>query len=316
MYAGGVSLPSNAKNGIWNFGDNSEADRALGGISTGVADGTRCVNVYTHLMNTGKKDLVNLAISYDVEKYRKGNNAAGFTVQMYYSVDGRNWTPAGDDFKTTFEPDAATEGYATVPGDTKAVSAVLDTKMEPGVDFYLAWNITVTSGTNAAGAMALAIDNFKISAELEPVPTAKHYIYVIDETGYPTLGLYVYADGQPDVFGAWPGEGHVDEKVIGDETYKVFLLDAESGDYYLIFNNWNNGLQLPDYTITADRDYYFRVTSTTVTEVTPTAIHSITQQNEVSSPFVYDLQGRKVGTTNTSLPKGIYIKNGKKYLVR
>jgi hypothetical protein len=166
------------------------------------------------------------------------------------------------------------------------------------------------------GAMALAIDNFKISAELEPVPTAKHYIYVIDETGYPTLGLYAYADGQPDVFGAWPGERSVDEKVIGDDTYKVFLLDAESGDYKLIFNNWNNDLQLPDYAITANRDYYFRVTSTTVTEVTPTAIHSITQQDEVSSPFVYDLQGRKVGTTNTSLPKGIYIKNGKKYLVR
>ena len=50
--------------------------------------------------------------------------------------------------------------------------------------------------------------------------------------------------------------------------------------------------------------------------MTPTAIHSISQQDEVSSPFVYDLQGRKVGTTNTSLPKGIYIKNGKKYLVR
>ena len=316
MYAGGVSLPSNAKNGTWNFGDNSGNDRALGGISTGVADGTRCVNVYTHLMNTGKKDLVNLAISYDVEKYRKGNNAAGFTVQMYYSIDGRNWTPAGSDFCTTFEPDAATEGYATVPGDTKAVSAVLDTKMEPGVDFYLAWNITVTSGTNAAGAMALAIDNFKISAELEPVPTAKHYIYVIDETGFDKLGAYVWSNTLPALFGDWPGEGHVDEKVIGDETYKVFLLDAESGDYFLIFNNWNNGLQLPDYAITADRDYYFRVTSTTVTEVTPTAIHSITQQDEVSNPFVYDLQGRKVGTTNTSLPKGIYIKNGKKYLVR
>ena len=312
MYAGGVSLPSNAKNGTWNFGDNSGNDRALGGISTGVADGTRCVNVYTHLMNTGKKDLVNLAISYDVEKYRKGNNAAGFTVQMYYSIDGRNWTPAGSDFCTTFEPDAATEGYATVPGDTKAVSAVLDTKMEPGVDFYLAWNITVTSGTNAAGAMALAIDNFKISAELKPV----HYIYVIDETGFDKLGAYVWSNTLPALFGAWPGEGHVDEKVIGGETYKVFLLDAESGDYFLIFNNWNNGLQLPDYAITADRDYYFRVTSTTVTEVTPTAIHSITQQNEVNSPFVYDLQGRKVGTTDTSLPKGIYIKNGKKYLVR
>ena len=316
MYAGGTSLPSNAKNGLWNFGQDDSSDRAIGGISTGVADGTRCVNVYAHFLNTGVKNIENLRISYDVEKYRKGNNAAGFTVQMYYSIDGRNWTSAGNDFCTTFAADAATEGYATVPGDVRAVSAVLDAKMQPGVDFYLAWNITVTSGDNAAGAMALAIDNFQLTGELPAIPTAKHYIYAIDETGYDALGLYAWGDGE--LFGAWPGESWVDEKTIDDKVYKVFLLDAESGSYNLIFNNWNNGLQLPDFNITANRDYYLRVTATAVTEIggSDGIIETKSQQPALVSPFVYDLQGRKVGTADSRLPKGLYIVNGKKSIIR
>ena len=314
MYAGGASLPSNAKNGLWNFGQDDSSDRAIGGISTGVADGTRCVNVYAHFLNTGVKNIENLHISYDVEKYRKGNNAAGFTVQMYYSVDGRNWTSAGNDFCTTFAADAATEGYATVPGDVRSVSAVLDAKMQPGVDFYLAWNITVTSGDNAAGAMALAIDNFQLTGELPTIPTAKHYIYAIDETGYDALGLYAWGDGE--LFGAWPGESWVDQKTIGDNVYKVFLLDAESGSYNLIFNNWNNGLQAPDFNITANRDYYLRVTATAVTEVTDATNIQPLRAASMANPYVYDLQGRKIGNVGDSLPKGLYVVNGKKCVIQ
>jgi hypothetical protein len=314
MYAGGASLPSNAKNGLWNFGQDDSSDRAVGGISTGVADGTRCVNVYAHFLNTGVKNIENLQISYDVEKYRKGNNAAGFTVQMYYSVDGRNWTSAGNDFCTTFAADAATEGYATVPGDVRSVSAVLDAKMQPGVDFYLAWNITVTSGDNAAGAMALAIDNFQLTGELPAIPTAKHYIYAIDETGYDALGLYAWGDGE--LFGAWPGESWVDQKTIGDNVYKVFLLDAESGSYNLIFNNWNNGLQAPDFNITANRDYYLRVTATAVTEVTDATNIQPLRAASMANPYVYDLQGRKIGNVGDSLPKGLYVVNGKKCVIQ
>lgn len=314
MYAGGTSLPSNAKNGLWNFGQDDSSDRAVGGISTGVADGTRCVNVYAHFLNTGVKNIENLQISYDVEKYRKGNNAAGFTVQMYYSVDGRNWTSAGNDFCTTFAADAATEGYATVPGDVRSVSAVLDAKMQPGVDFYLAWNITVTSGDNAAGAMALAIDNFQLTGELPAIPTAKHYIYAIDETGYDALGLYAWGDGE--LFGAWPGESWVDQMTIGDNVYKVFLLDAESGSYNLIFNNWNNGLQAPDFNITANRDYYLRVTATAVTDVTVATNIQPLRAASMANPYVYDLQGRKIGNVGDSLPKGLYVVNGKKCVIQ
>lgn len=313
MYAGGVSLPSNAKNGLWNFGPDGSSDRAIGGITTGVADGTRCVNVYAHFLNTGKKNIENLRISYDVEKYRKGSNPAGFTVQMYYSVDGRNWTSAGDAFCTKLDADAATEGYATVPGEVIPVSAVLNAKMQPGVDFYLAWNITVASGDAANNAMALAIDNFKLTGELPAVPTAKHYIYVIDETGYDALGLYAWGTGE--LFGAWPGESWVDEKNIDGQLYKVFLLDAESGSYSLIFNNWNNGKQVPDFGITANRDYYLRVTGSAVTELTPTAIQSLPVTTAAPST-VYDLLGRRVGVLGDRLPKGLYVANGKKFIIK
>jgi hypothetical protein len=326
MYSGGVSLPSNAKNGTWNFGDNAGDDRALGGISTGVANGTRCVNVYAHLLNTGKKDIENLNVTYNIEKYRKGNNSAGFAVQLYYSIDGRNWTSAGNNFYTYFAPDNETAGYETVPGEVVPVSAVLGTKLARGCDLYLAWNISVASGDAAQGAMALGIDDFAISGELPTIPASKHYIYVNDLTGWDALGLYAWGDGE--LFGAWPGEASVGDAMINGVNYKVFLLDTEGGNYHLIFNNWNNGLQLPDYDIVADRDYYFTITADGVKEDdVASVIESIVDEapvitingKQVTYPgaiTVYNINGQAIATGKdcvglSHLSRGIYIVQGR-----
>ena len=325
MYSGGVSLASNAKNGTWNFGDNAGDDRALGGISTGVANGTRCVNVYAHLLNTGKKDIQNVNISYNVEKYRKGNNSAGFAVQLYYSIDGRNWTNAGNDFYTYFAPDAATEGYESVPGETVPVNAVLGTTISRGCDLYLAWNISVASGDAAQGAMALGIDDFCIRGELPKIPQSQHYIFVNDMTGWDALGLYAWGDSE--LFGAWPGEASVGDSIVNGISYKVFLLDTNGGTYHLIFNNWNNGLQLPDYDIVADRDYYFNISSTDVSEIQATIVETIVDDNAKvdidggiarfpGTLTVYTINGQLVtigrdAVTLKQLPRGIYILQGR-----
>ena len=325
MYSGGVSLPSNAKNGTWNFGDNAGDDRALGGISTGVAGGTRCVNVYAHLLNTGAKDIENLNVAYNVEKYRKGNNSAGFAVQLYYSIDGRNWTSAGNDFYTYFAPDSETAGYETVPGETVPVSGMLGTKISRGCDLYLAWNISVASGDAAQGAMALSIDDFSIKGELPKIPASQHYIFVNDLTGWDALGLYAWGDSE--LFGAWPGEASVGDSIVNGINYKVFLLDANSGNYHLIFNNWNNGLQLPDYDIVANRDYYFVITSSEVNEFQATVIENVVDnepQMQLSGKMVtypgaitvYNLQGQVVATGKgnvglSHLSRGIYIVHGR-----
>lgn len=325
MYSGGVSLPSNAKNGTWNFGDNAGDDRALGGISTGVANGTRCVNVYAHLLNTGAKDIENVTVAYNVEKYRKGNNSAGFAVQLYYSIDGRNWTSAGNDFYTYFAPDAETIGYETVPGETVPVSGVLNTNISRGCDLYLAWDISVASGDAAQGAMALGIDDFSIKGELPKIPASQHYIFVDDLTGWDALGLYAWGDSE--LFGAWPGEASVGDSIVNGIMYKVFLLDTNGGNYHLIFNNWNNGLQLPDYDIVADRDYYFRITANEVVETQATVIEAIgdnapTMQVSGNTVIysgtitVYNLHGQVVATGKDAvglqhLSRGIYVVQGR-----
>ena len=325
MYSGGVSLPSNASNGTWNFGDNAGTDRALGGISTGVANATRCVNVYAHLLNTGTKDIENVNIAYQVEKYRKGSNSAGFAVQLYYSIDGRNWTSAGNDFYTYLAPDSETAGYETVPGETIPVTGVLPTKVSRGCDLYLAWNIGVASGTTCNAAMALGIDNFTLSGELPKIPVAQHYIFVDDQTGWDALGLYAWGDSE--LFGAWPGEASVGDSIVNGVNYKVFLLDANSGNYHLIFNNWNNGLQLPDYDIVANRDYFFTITASDVTEHNATVVENIidvapriiTRGNVAIYPgaiTVYNINGQAVANGKDTVPlqhlsRGIYIIQGR-----
>ena len=77
--------------------------------------------------------------------------------------------------------------------------------------------------------------------------------------------------------------------------------------------NWNNGKQVDDFTITANRDYYLRVTESGVTEVTVTGIQS-TRLTAASSD-IYDLQGRRVGKLGDAMPKGLYIVNGKKCVI-
>lgn len=265
-----------------------------------------------------------LLVSYDIEKYRKGKNAAGFAVQLYWSVDGRNWTSAGEDFYTRFEPDDATEGYAAVPGETVTVSDILPTVLGRGCDLYLAWNISVASGNDAQAAMALAIDNFSISGSLPAIPTANHYIYVEDRTGWDSLGLYAWGDGE--IYGAWPGQAVIDEREIDGVTHKVFPLDAESGSFNLIFNNWNNGKQLTDHTITAGKDHYFIIDENGVTPKQITGLDTIgttlpsidfdgvtlrvTDASEIS---VYTLAGIRVAHTTgdnldlSRLVPGVYI---------
>jgi len=88
---GGSNLSSSAANGIYNFGSGSTTtgpDRAIGFLASGTA--TTSGNLYAQLMNNSDGNLSGLQISYNVEKYRNGSNAAGFRIQMFYSTDGNS----------------------------------------------------------------------------------------------------------------------------------------------------------------------------------------------------------------------------------
>lgn len=290
QYQGGVSLPSNAANGTWNLGMNGSTDRAVGGMTTGVDNGARAINIMAHLTNDGTQDFDTIRISYDIEKYREGSNANIFYVKLFTSTNGAVWTPAGDNFEYLNPKGSGQTGFATVPGATTSVAADLVYHFAAGTDLYLCWSITPSVGDNCASAPCLAIDNVNLEFVKAAAPASAHYLYVDDQTGWATLGVYAY--GASTLYGAWPGQAMIDTKVIDGVTYKVFPFDVtENANYNLIFNNWNQGAQANDFVVNEARDYYLTVTATTVTERnTGTALNTL----ENDAPAQKIIRGNQV----------------------
>ena len=252
MYSGGTSLASNAKNGTWNFMSSSTpSDCSVGGLSTTVDGGTRCINVMTCVKNSGDEAISKLNIGYDIEKYRDGDNAAGFAVQLYTSTDGENWSSAGEDFYTYFAPDAATQGAATVPISTTAITGKqLKVNIAAGDQLYLAWNISVASGSSPNKAMGLSIDNVVIDATFASQDLSA-YIYVEDVTKWSNL----YMNGSLPESSA----------VVNGVNYKVWAIDMDGADHTLTFTDGGSNSQTVN--ITASRDYFLCLTSSEVTEI-------------------------------------------------
>lgn len=171
MYIGGQSLASNAYNGTWNFGATGSTDRAIGGLTTGIDNGTRGLTVMVRLYNNSEWNFNKIDLAYDIEKYRNGSNAAGFTVQLYTSSNGVNWTSAGETFRATYTPDANNNGFAAVPADTKVMSGELAVNFPKNSDLYLGWHISVSSGTSCNAALGLAIDNVSITPSGQQTPS-------------------------------------------------------------------------------------------------------------------------------------------------
>jgi len=169
---GGNNMSTTASAGIYNFGAGDAAtatDRAIGGLSSSSA--SKSVNIYTWLTNNGTTQIDYFTVSFDVEKYRGGSNAAGFTIQMYYSTDGSTWTSAGDNFKVSFTADADNSGYASAPGATTSITSKnLNVSIPVSGNLYLAWNYSVSSGTTTSNAQALSIDNVSISGYADTTP--------------------------------------------------------------------------------------------------------------------------------------------------
>lgn len=162
----GQNVSSTAGNGIYNLGAPTDdaTDRAIGWLSSSSA--TKSGNLYLEMVNSGATAITNLFISYNVEKYRNGSNAAGFQIQLYYSTDGATWTSAGATFLTAFPADADSLGFDVPPGATVAVSGSLDLTAAPiatSANVYLAWNYSVQSGTTTSSAQLLGVDDVLIA---------------------------------------------------------------------------------------------------------------------------------------------------------
>jgi len=160
----GDNMSSAATQGIYNYatGDPlTSTERAIGFLSS--SGGTSSGNLYAFFINSGACGITNFDISYNVEKYRMGSNPAGFTMQLYYSLDGNTWISAGAGFATSFPADGTNNGYVSAPGSSTSVSGTITLTVASGGSLYLAWNYSVTSGSTYTNAQGLGIDDFTIT---------------------------------------------------------------------------------------------------------------------------------------------------------
>lgn len=176
--------------GIYNFGAGAAAsatDRAIGFLSSG--GGTNNGAIFAHLTNTTSEPFDGLSIRYDVEKYRNGTNANGYEFQLWYSLDGEDWTSAGSNFRTFFPADADNSTFDPTPGDTVAVDAELPLTIPVNASVYLQWVWSVASGTNMSNSQALGLDDVGIHGLTTPDTTPPTVASTQPEDGWLLNGL-------------------------------------------------------------------------------------------------------------------------------
>ena len=97
----------------------------------------------------------------------------------------------------------------------------------------------------------------------EPPVGETHYIYVDNQTGWDAIALYAWGD--KEFFGGWPGALPTGTKTVDGVNYTYWEFTCAGETEHLIFNNNGSGAQTPDYDVVLDRDYFLTVTSSGVT---------------------------------------------------
>jgi len=100
------------------------------------------------------------------------------------------------------------------------------------------------------------VDDAPVATLIDPRnPDIK--ILVNDRTDWEEIAVYAWGDAE--AFGGWPGATPVGYEVVNDVTYTVFGLSADMAgkNINLIFNNNGGGKQLADYAITVPEDEIF-----------------------------------------------------------
>ena len=121
----------------------------------------------------------------------------------------------------------------------------------------------------------------------DPVPTETYHLYVADNTGWEAF--YIYAWGDKECFGGWPGAAPSGTKTISGKVYQVFEVEGAGETENLIFHN-NDGTQYDAAAITLDKDYIIEAgaASCTVEEYEPVAeTYTIYVEDKTGWPALY-----------------------------
>ena len=191
----GNSMSNTASNGIYRFNANNfTTETAIGGLTANSGTALKSMFLYVYLNNTSSQSTKSFDISYNVEKYRNGSNSAGFSFQLFYSLNGTSWTSCGSDFLTTFTADVDSNGYTIAPNTTlsvnKSFTLPVGTSIATNQKIYFAWRYSVAgSGSAGSNAQALGIDDISITPKESVAAT-----YTVTYSGNGSTGGTVPTD--------------------------------------------------------------------------------------------------------------------------
>ena len=97
----------------------------------------------------------------------------------------------------------------------------------------------------------------------DSTPSETHYIFIEDKTGWDAITLYAWGD--KEFFGGWPGVAPTGEKTVDGVNYTFWEFTSAGESEHLIFNNNGGGEQAPDFDVVLNKDYYLIVTADGVT---------------------------------------------------
>ncbi len=115
----------------------------------------------------------------------------------------------------------------------------------------------------SSGVTEIDPNNYTGGDTPEPQPSGLHYIYVDNQSGWDAISLYAWGD--KEFFGNWPGVAPTCSKTVDGVDYIYWEFTSAGESENLIFNNSGAGEQTPDFNVVLDRDYYLTVTASGVT---------------------------------------------------
>lgn len=102
----------------------------------------------------------------------------------------------------------------------------------------------------------------------------------------------------------------------GSFVYKYVVTKVDEAPQYLIISKNGGNTKIYDGVAFVNHGYYVEGKTEPTQIISEVAgIHSITDTNE-GKGLIFDLSGRKFGSIESSLPRGIYIRDGRKFMVR
>jgi hypothetical protein len=168
--------------GNYNYGEG--ADRAIGFLlrSTTALNGPR--SIILQMTNNTGQTLADLALSWDLEKYRTATANKDFTVSFFHGSDGATWTAAtaGDHF---YVGETSIVGLSPPTTVSKSLS-LSGLSIAHGTSYYLRWTFGgVGGGGNTPG---IGLDNFSATGfNATSVPEASPAVMGIVVVGLAAL---------------------------------------------------------------------------------------------------------------------------------